>query len=160
MPAIAATARSARRPAPRANTSRPGSGDRTLRPVSRSAAIGRSLCRASAPGGGAVARSVRWRAMALPTDPKPPEKGAAERSNGWAQWTGAGFEFGGAVLLFFLLGSWLDATWGTQPWMRVAGSLVGVVVGTYLLIRPALGSGWTSRSQPADGATREASGRP
>ena len=68
-----------------------------------------------------------------PTSPSPEDK---DRS--WAQWTGAGFEFAASVLLFFFLGTWADATWGTQPWMTVAGALLGVVVGMYLLIRQAL----------------------
>ena len=75
--------------------------------------------------------------------------GAKPGASAWAEWTGAGFEFGAAVLLFFLLGSFLDARWGTQPWLTVAGAFVGIVAGTYLLIRPAL------RSKPTDKPPRE-----
>jgi F0F1-type ATP synthase assembly protein I len=60
-----------------------------------------------------------------------------------AEWSGVGLEFGVGVVAFFLLGSWLDATWGTHPWMRVAGALLGIVLGTYLLIKKALASGST-----------------
>jgi hypothetical protein len=49
-----------------------------------------------------------------------------------------GFEFGAAVLLFFLLGQWLDARWGTPPWMTVLGTFTGVAAGTYMLVRKAL----------------------
>jgi F0F1-type ATP synthase assembly protein I len=84
-------------------------------------------------------------------DPAPPahdeKQGTPDRS--WAQWTGAGFEFAASVLLFFFLGSWADATWGTQPWMTVAGALLGVVVGMYLLIRQALRPGWIEKSKRA-----------
>lgn len=64
----------------------------------------------------------------------------SEAEAGWGQWVGVGIEFGAAVLLFFWLGSRLDATWGTDPWMQVAGTSLGVVVGTYLLIQKALRS--------------------
>ena len=55
------------------------------------------------------------------------------------QWSAAGFEFGIAVVLFFLGGRWLDTQIGTPPWMAVIGAMVGVAVGMYLLIRPLLG---------------------
>ena len=73
-----------------------------------------------------------------------PQKGPgtsdSDGSGDWVRWTGVGFEFAAAVLLFFWLGSRLDATWGTDPWMQVAGAFLGIVVGTYLLIRQAVGS--------------------
>jgi F0F1-type ATP synthase assembly protein I len=72
-----------------------------------------------------------------PTGDGPPSE---KEGFGWALWTSAGFEFAAAVLLFFLLGSWADATWATHPWMRVAGAGLGVVVGMYALIRKALES--------------------
>ena len=77
--------------------------------------------------------------MAAPA-PKLPEGPPRENPTSWARWTGAGLEFGVAVLVFFFLGSWLDARWGTQPWMTVAGSTLGVVCGTYLLVKQALES--------------------
>ena len=67
-----------------------------------------------------------------------PDPSSAAPSRGWARWTAAGFEFGAAVLLFFLLGRWLDATWATSPWLTAVGTFTGVAVGTYLLIRQAL----------------------
>jgi F0F1-type ATP synthase assembly protein I len=69
---------------------------------------------------------------------RPPAQAPPKGSTEWARWSGVGFEFAAAVLAFFWLGSRLDATWGTSPWMRVAGAFLGVVVGTYLLIRQAL----------------------
>ena len=55
------------------------------------------------------------------------------------RWTGVGLEFGLSVVLFFLGGKALDDYWGsTDPWMKVVGALVGVGVGTYLLLRPFL----------------------
>jgi hypothetical protein len=54
------------------------------------------------------------------------------------RWSAAGLEFGLAVVLFFLGGRALDAKVGSGPWLSVAGALLGVAVGTYLLIRAAL----------------------
>jgi F0F1-type ATP synthase assembly protein I len=68
------------------------------------------------------------------------ESDAEEAGSGLARWSAVGFEFGASVLLFFLLGSWLDAIWGTRPWLRVAGALLGTVAGTYLLVKQALRS--------------------
>lgn len=51
----------------------------------------------------------------------------------------AGFEFGIAVVLFFLGGRWLDTHIGSSPWMSVVGALVGVATGMYLLLRPLMG---------------------
>jgi F0F1-type ATP synthase assembly protein I len=62
-----------------------------------------------------------------------PEGGAS-----WGRWAGVGLEFGAAVVLFFLGGKALDATFSTTPWLALLGSLVGVAVGTYLLVRTAL----------------------
>jgi F0F1-type ATP synthase assembly protein I len=76
-------------------------------------------------------------------DDAPPPTGSDEpKKEGieGARWSAVGFEFAAAVGLFFLLGSWADARWGTAPWMRVAGALIGVVLGTYLLIVQAVRS--------------------
>ena len=55
------------------------------------------------------------------------------------EWSVVGLEFGIAVGLFFLGGRALDAYFrATEPWLSVAGALVGVVVGMYLLMRPIL----------------------
>jgi hypothetical protein len=54
------------------------------------------------------------------------------------RWSAAGLEFALPVVLFFLGGRALDAKVGSGPWLSVAGALLGVAVGTYLLIRAAL----------------------
>ncbi len=46
-----------------------------------------------------------------------------------------GIEFGLIVVLFFLGGRWLDGKFGTDPWLAAAGSLLGVALGMYRLIR-------------------------
>jgi len=68
---------------------------------------------------------------------------AEEERSTWrtvAQWSSVGFEFAAGIVLFFLLGGWLDARWGTHPWMRVAGASLGIVLGMYLVIKKALAS--------------------
>jgi F0F1-type ATP synthase assembly protein I len=62
-----------------------------------------------------------------------------------------GFEFGAVVALFFLGGTFLDGKLGTDPWLTVAGALLGVALGMYLLIRRVLG---TSDSQGRDGGSQ------
>jgi F0F1-type ATP synthase assembly protein I len=78
------------------------------------------------------------------TTPPAPRDDEGEGATQWGRWVGVGFEFGVAVLLFFLFGSFLDARWGTSPWLKVGGALAGIVAGTYLLIRQAI------RSEQAD----------
>jgi F0F1-type ATP synthase assembly protein I len=57
------------------------------------------------------------------------------------KWSAVGLEFGLAVVLFFLGGRALDEYLRTtQPWMAVVGAMIGVAVGTYLMIRPLLRS--------------------
>ena len=39
------------------------------------------------------------------------------------------FEFTGAVLLFWLIGRWIDGWLGIEPWAQVVGSVIGWVGG-------------------------------
>jgi F0F1-type ATP synthase assembly protein I len=59
-------------------------------------------------------------------------------------------EFAAGIVVFFLLGSWADARWGTDPWLRLAGTFVGIVLGTYLLIKKALATTFTDRRDSTD----------
>ena len=80
------------------------------------------------------------------------KKSDADAASGLGAWASVGFDFGVGVLVFFFLGSWLDATWGTSPWMRVAGAGLGVVLGMYLLILKAVRSesSDSKRERPPD----------
>ena len=46
---------------------------------------------------------------------------------------GAGLQFAGAILLFLFLGRWLDGLLGTEPWLLIAGVMLGAVAGFYAM---------------------------
>jgi F0F1-type ATP synthase assembly protein I len=48
---------------------------------------------------------------------------------------GAGLELCGAVLVLTLGGWWLDAKWGSSPWLMIGGLIVGTTGGLYNLWR-------------------------
>lgn len=50
---------------------------------------------------------------------------------------GAGTELVVSVLLGFFAGRWLDARLNTTPWLMLAGSMTGIAVGLFQLIRTA-----------------------
>ena len=47
---------------------------------------------------------------------------------------GAVLAFGTEVVLFILLGHWLDTRWDCQPWLTIAGSVLGLGLGLYQLV--------------------------
>ena len=47
---------------------------------------------------------------------------------------GAVVAFGTEIVLFILLGHWLDTTWNCQPWLTVVGAMVGFGLGVYHLV--------------------------
>jgi ATP synthase protein I len=48
---------------------------------------------------------------------------------------GTGMELLGSVLVFLLVGYWIDRHFGTEPWGIVICSAIGIVGGLYNLIR-------------------------
>jgi F0F1-type ATP synthase assembly protein I len=71
-----------------------------------------------------------------------------DRPNAWrsvAPYLGLGTQLAVTVVLFVLLGLWLDDEWDTNPWMTVAGALVGAGAGMYNFIRAALQAGKDDR---------------
>ncbi len=67
------------------------------------------------------------------------------------------FEFVGAVVLFWLLGRWIDNRFGTEPWAQVVGSVIGWVGGFLHIYYKLKGVGWEqvpgSRRPAAEGRT-------
>ena len=56
----------------------------------------------------------------------------------WARYTGVGFEFAAALAVFALLGYWIDRKYQTGPWGLIIGAALGLIGGTYNLIRQSL----------------------
>lgn len=62
-----------------------------------------------------------------------------------ARMMGVGLQFAGSIVLFLLLGQWLDARLGTEPWLLIAGVMLGATAGFYSLYRQLM-----SETRPRD----------
>ncbi|MBI1827544.1 MAG: AtpZ/AtpI family protein [Planctomycetes bacterium] len=56
----------------------------------------------------------------------------------WVRFSGIGVEFAAAVIGFSLVGLWLDHHFGWSPWGVLVGAALGLIGGTYNLIRESL----------------------
>ncbi len=56
----------------------------------------------------------------------------------WIRHSGIGIEFAAAVAGFALVGLWIDRHYDTAPWGVVIGAALGLVGGTYNLVRESL----------------------
>ena len=52
-----------------------------------------------------------------------------------AAFAGSGIQLVVSILLFVYLGRWLDAKFGTTPWLLVLGAFVGAFAGFYSMYR-------------------------
>lgn len=52
-----------------------------------------------------------------------------------AEVAGVGLQFAAAIVLFLLVGQWLDARLGTAPWLLLLGVMTGAAAGFYSLYR-------------------------
>lgn len=66
---------------------------------------------------------------------KSPGPGRRGQSAGTGDLMGAGMQFAASIILFLLLGMWLDRTLGTAPWLLVAGAALGGVAGFWAMYR-------------------------
>jgi F0F1-type ATP synthase assembly protein I len=64
---------------------------------------------------------------------RPPDNKSA-----WVRYGGIGIEFAAALGCFALVGLWVDRRYGTGPWGLVIGAMLGLIGGTYNLIRESL----------------------
>lgn len=75
------------------------------------------------------------------------------------RWSVIGLEFGLAVVVFFLGGMAVDGYLRTtKPWMAVVGAMIGVAVGTWLMVRALLRTlreGDPKRNSPGGSAEDE-----
>ena len=71
---------------------------------------------------------------------------------------GVGVEFAAAVAGLSLLGYWIDRHFGTGPWALLLGAGLGIVGGTYNLIRDALGGPRRGRRGPEGSGAPAAGG--
>jgi F0F1-type ATP synthase assembly protein I len=56
----------------------------------------------------------------------------------WIRYGGIGVEFAAAVAGFAAVGYWVDLRWETRPWGVVIGAGLGLIGGTYNLVRQSL----------------------
>ncbi|MHC4063909.1 MAG: AtpZ/AtpI family protein [Planctomycetota bacterium] len=56
----------------------------------------------------------------------------------WIRHAGVGIEFAAAVAGFGLVGYWIDAHYATGPWGLLIGVALGLIGGTYNLIRESM----------------------
>ncbi len=63
-----------------------------------------------------------------------PDKGAPR----WTRHAGVGIEFAAAVAAFALVGYWIDRHYQTGPWGVLIGAGLGLIGGTYNLVRESL----------------------
>ena len=56
----------------------------------------------------------------------------------WPRHAGVGIEFAAAVAGFALLGYWVDLRYETSPWGVLIGVALGLIGGTYNLIRESM----------------------
>ncbi len=55
-----------------------------------------------------------------------------------APYLNIGYTWAASVILFTLLGWYLDKEWGTYPWLTFAGAIIGVIGGFYHFLRTVL----------------------
>lgn len=65
---------------------------------------------------------------------------AQSESASWHRIAGGAGEFATSIIAATLVGYFLDRWLGTEPWLLVAGALLGFVVGLLLLLRLAKGA--------------------
>jgi F0F1-type ATP synthase assembly protein I len=57
------------------------------------------------------------------------------RGTSWLRFLGVGFSFAAIVAVGWFLGQWADGRFGTAPWLTIAGTLVGVALAMFDLIK-------------------------
>lgn len=66
------------------------------------------------------------------------------------RYSGFGLTWALSVLLFLMLGYWLDGRWGTLPWLTIAGAFIGAAGGFVSLVRGLTRAGETDPDGSAE----------
>jgi len=61
-----------------------------------------------------------------------------DQNTNWGSMAGVGLQIGVGVGLGCVVGWWLDKKYGWSPWGIVAGSMLGLASGIYLMIKETL----------------------
>ncbi len=61
-----------------------------------------------------------------------------DRMTSWTRHATIGIEYVAAVAGFGLAGWWVDSRWDTSPWGVLIGTALGLIGGTYNLVRTTL----------------------
>lgn len=56
-----------------------------------------------------------------------------------ARVAGVGLQFAASIVIFLLVGQWLDDRLGTEPWLLIVGVMVGAAAGFFSLYRQLTG---------------------
>ena len=67
-----------------------------------------------------------------------PLENLAETYRKMAPYLNLGYVWAASVILFTLLGHYLDRYWSTKPWLTLVGALLGIVAGFYNFIKTVL----------------------
>lgn len=59
------------------------------------------------------------------------------RSTSWLRFLGVGFSFAAIVAVAWFVGQWADGRFGTAPWLTLVGTLIGVGLAMFDLIKTA-----------------------
>jgi F0F1-type ATP synthase assembly protein I len=60
---------------------------------------------------------------------------ASKNDNGWGKVASVGLEIAVGAGLGAFAGAWIDRKWHTGPWGVLAGTLLGISAGMYILIK-------------------------
>lgn len=67
--------------------------------------------------------------------PKDDGRNGSRTANSWLRYSHLGTQFTVTLLVGVFAGIWADGRFGTDPWLTIAGSLLGIFAAMYVIIR-------------------------